>query len=526
MADRRPHLVRPGIFGRLRASMSAAADAWSQPASGLPYNAATTLGRLNRWRPASSGPNAVVAATGGELVRRSRDMRRNNPVAKRASDLLMTHIIGAGIRPRSLCTNQKTQQAITQLWDDWTKVSDADNTLDFYGQQQLAVLEMVTGGETFARMRTRRLSDGLPVPFQVQLIPAEQVPLEYQQPNGGNAVQQGIERDPIGARVAYWMLPQHPGDPVPGTAAPGITPVPVPAGDVCHLFNATDRIGQLRGLPWLASAMTTLHQVNDYMDAELVRKQAAAVMVGFLTQAADDNVSAEDLAKLGQVVQALDGIPDVVLEPGTMNILKPGQDVKFNEPADVGGSFEPFLRANYRAVAAAAGVLHQELTGDWTDANDRTFRAMFNTFKRQATAWQFNLVVVQLCQPVFARFIDYAVASGALKQPKSISDADLRRVAWSPDRWPYINPAQDIETTGMELALNLTSRTAAIAERGDDIEVVDQQIAQDRKREEALGLKPYVGPSAALAADGSGPVATASKSPKSPTDNSAQEPAT
>ena len=32
----------------------------------------------------------------------------------------------------------------------------------------------------------------------------------------------------------------------------------------------------------------------------------------------------------------------------------------------------------------------------------------------------FNLVVVQFCQPVWNRFIEYAVASGALKQPKSV----------------------------------------------------------------------------------------------------------
>ena len=523
MADRRLGLQRTSLLGRLRASMSAAADAWSQPASDLPYNAATTAGRLSRWRPTTSGPNAVVAATGSELVRRSRDMRRNNPVGKRAGDLLATHIIGSGIRPRSLCSNQKTQQAITQLWDDWTKLSDADGTLDFYGQQYLAGLEMITGGETFARMRTRRLSDGLPVPFQVQLIPAEQVPLEYQRANGGNAVQQGIERDPIGARVNYWMLPQHPGDPVPGGSASNISPVPVPAADVCHLFNATDRIGQLRGLPWLASAMTTLQQVGDYMDAELVRKQAAAVMVGFLLQNAEDDMTPERLAQMGQVVAAMDGVPDVVLEPGTMNILKPGQDVKFNEPADLGGSFDPFLRANYRAVAGAAGVLYQELTGDWSEANDRTFRAMFNTFKRQAAGWQFNLVVVQFCQPVWARFMDYAVASGALKQPKSVSDADLRRVAWSPDRWPYINPAQDVQATGMELALGLTSRTAAIAERGDDVETVDQQIAQDRKREAASGIKPYVGPEASLAADGTGVASAGNGRSATPDDASGED---
>ena len=32
------------------------------------------------------------------------------------------------------------------------------------------------------------------------------------------------------------------------------------------------------------------------------------------------------------------------LEPGTMQILEPGEDVKFSQPADVGASYAEFLR--------------------------------------------------------------------------------------------------------------------------------------------------------------------------------------
>lgn len=491
--------------------MTAAADAWADTTAATPFNAATVGGRFRRWRPLGSGPNAIVGTSAPQLVRRSRDMRRNNPIAKRAMDLLAAHIVGAGIRPQSLCPHDKTRSALMQAWDDWTKMSDADGVLDFYGQQYQAVIGMVAGGETFARLRTRLLSDGLPVPLQIQMIPAEQVPLDWNQPNGTNNVLQGIERNAIAARVAYWMYPQHPGDTLPIGQSVDLQPVRVDAADVCHLYNATDDIGQLRGLPWLAAAMTTLHQVNDYMDAELVRKQTAAVMVGFLLQKEETELSIGDVAQMGPTSVGADNIPDIAMEPGAFNVLNAGQDVKFNEPADVGSSFDPFLRANYRAVAAAAGVLYQELTGDWTSANDRTFRAQFNTFKRQATGWQYNLVCTQFNEPVWQRFIDYAVASGAIKPPKSLSDVDLRRVSWAPDRWAYINPAQDIAATGEELALGLNSRSAVVAERGDNVETIDAQIAADHRREQALGLN-------------FNPNGQAAGSFPPPSDNSAQQP--
>ncbi len=282
-------VLRPSLLGRFKASMSAAVDAWATPVGTVPFNAATRGGRFTRWRPTGSGPNAIVSASAPELLRRSRDMRRNNPVAKRAMDLLATHIVGAGIRPQSQCPDDQIRSQLMRAWDDWTKQSDADGVLDFYGQQYQAVVGMVAGGETFARLRTRRLSDGLPVPLQIQMIPAEQVPLDWSQPNGTNSVLQGIERNAISTRVAYWMYAQHPGDLMPPGQPINMEPLRVDAADICHLYNATDDIGQLRGLPWLAAAMTTLHQVNDYMDAELVRKQAAAVMVGFLLQKGDED---------------------------------------------------------------------------------------------------------------------------------------------------------------------------------------------------------------------------------------------
>jgi lambda family phage portal protein len=469
----------------------------NEPLQPTPIYQAASLGRrLASWRPGTPGPNSTVQASGPDLVRRSRDLRRNNPHAKRAMDLISTHVVGTGIKPRSLCTNRKVREALTELWADWTRVADADGVLDFYGMQALLVDEMVEGGEAFVRLRPRRVTDGLPVPFQLQALPTEMIPLDYNQPNGTNSVSQGIERDALGRRAAYWAYPRHPSEWVGSQFGVDMTPKPIPAGDVCHLFNVA-RIGQARGLPWLAAAMTTLHQVAQYQDAELLRKQMAAAIVGFVKKAYAGDVSAEEMAaEWGKVRDQMGDLPAVALEPGTMQYLEPGEDVEFNTPADVGGSYEPFLASNYRAVAAAGGVLYEELTGDWKNANDRTFRAQFETFKRSARQWQWNLVCAQFNDPVWRRFVSFAVASGAIKVPKSVSDADLYRVEHRPERWAYLNAKQDIEAIGSEMALGLTSRAGAIAERGDDIEVIDQQRSDDREREARMGL-PVPGAAAA-----------------------------
>ncbi|MCK8787648.1 phage portal protein [Roseomonas sp. NAR14] len=464
--------------------------------------------RLRGWRPPNTGPNAIVQLNGPDLLRRSRDLRRNVPHASRAINLIATHTVGTGIVPRSLCSNKKVREALTQLWSDWTAVADSDGLLDFYGLQNLAVTEMVEAGEAFCRLRARFLSDGLPVPLQLQILPTEMVPLDYSTPNGTNAVAQGIERDAVGRRVAYWTYPQHPEEWIGGAATLDNLPRPIPAEDVAHLYNVT-RAGQMRGLPWLASAITTLHQVAQYQDAELLRKQMAAAVVAFVKKSVEGGADpAEMAAQWGNVQEALGELPSVEMEPGTVQYLGPNEDIEFLTPGDVGNNYEAFLASHYRAIAAGTNTLYEELTGDWKNANDRTFRAALISFKRTVRQWQWGLVAAQFNVPIWNRFVGYAVSSGALKVPKSVGDADLYRVEWNPERWEYLNPVQDVQAIGEELSLGLTSRQAAIAARGDDIEVIDAQRQQDQEREQSLGI----------AFQAPGTIAAASAEPDAPAD--------
>ena len=63
------------------------------------------------------------------------------------------------------------------------------------------------------------------------------------------------------------------------------------------------------------------------------------------------------------------------LEPGTMQILEPGEDVKFSQPADVGASYAEFLCACSSARwQLAMGITYEMLTGDLTQVNYSSIR--------------------------------------------------------------------------------------------------------------------------------------------------------
>lgn len=461
----------------------------SAPASSssAAHHGASTGRRMGGWRPTGLGPNAIVAAEGPELIRRARDMVRNNPHAKRAISLYATHIVGTGMKPRSLCPNKRVRDTLHRLWADWTDYADADGAFDFYGLQTQAIREAGTTGDEFARMRGRRMSDGLPVPLQIQLLPAEQVPLDYGVPNGGNAVVQGIERDGLGRRQAYWMYRQNPGDAGLSLATNDWQLSRVDAADVCHLRFAPSN--QLRGLPWMASAITTLHQLGQWRDAALLRKQLIASLVGFVKRAVTEEMDAKKIAEMwGAIQETLGDLPDVSLEPGTMQYLNPGEEVTFTQWQETAGQDEVFERAALRTVAAGLDLVYEEISGDWEKTNDRTFRAAFNTAKRTIGQYQHQLLAFQFCRPIWNRWVDAAVGSGALKVPKSVSDADLKRVEWQPQDWDYLQPVQDVEAKLKAIAGGLDSRAATVARRGDDVEVVDAQRAADAERERAMTI--------------------------------------
>ena len=106
------------------------------------------------------------------------------------------------------------------------------------------------------------------------------------------------------------------------------------------------------------------------------------MFAGFITRLSpEDNLMGEGLPDASGA--ALAG-----LEPGTMQILEPGEDVKFSQPADVGASYAEFLRMQFRAVAAAMGITYEMLTGDLTQVNYSSIRAGLLEFRRRCEAIQ------------------------------------------------------------------------------------------------------------------------------------------
>ena len=168
-----------------------------------------------------------------------------------------------------------------------------------------------------------------------------------------------------------------------------------------------------------------------------------------------------------------------------MQFLDPGEDIKFSNPADVGGTYEIFIKQQLRAIAVGLGITYEQLTGDLSGVNYSSIRAGLLEFRRRCTALQHNLMVFQLCRPVWNKFIELAILSGAIKIPR---DSNFSSVKWIPQGFAWVDPQKEQNAQMNAVRSGFKSRAEVVSELGYDVEEIDEEIRNDNERAKNMGL--------------------------------------
>lgn len=181
------------------------------------------------------------------------------------------------------------------------------------------------------------------------------------------------------------------------------------------------------------------------------------------------------------------------LEPGTMQVLNPGEKVSFSNPADVGGSYEAFQYRMQLAIAAALGVPYAAMTGDPSKGNFSSQRSIELEFKRRVSQFQHQTLVFQMCRAVWARWIATAALAGSIKGLTPAIFARQQRalstVRWMPPKWDWVDPLKDLKADELAIKMGIMPRSDAIEARGGDAEEVDARRKEDQDRADGFGLR-------------------------------------
>lgn len=433
------------------------------------YDGAARGRNVKGWNVSSTSADAEIAS-GGRLLRdRARDLDRNNPLAAKATSLLVQNIVGEGIMP------SPKDESVMKAFETWARVCDADGQLDFYGLQCLSVRGMVTGGEMLAkrvRLPNRTLER---VPLQIRIMEPDHLDdfKHGRMPNGPQLIQ-GIEFDAKGRRAAYWLYGEHPGN----DFVTELVSKRVPASEIAHLYEKQRQ--QSRGVPWAAPVIRRMRDADDYDFAEIVRKKIEASSVAFVT---GDDTGDTQVGLNGQPAKLVtDSSGNIVetFEPGVIMHLRPGRDVKFNTPHSTAG-YEEFKRVSCREIAAGMRVPYAMLTGDSSQENFSAQRGQINEFRKFCAMIQWQTVVPMFLDPIWNWWTEAAFLAGLIDDPKPEAN-------WKMPKLAPIEPFKDALADVMLLRSGIRSYPDLVAERGYPWMTVLDEIREFNSKLDEAGI--------------------------------------
>lgn len=432
------------------------------------YEAAQAGRRTSHWRTSSLDATSEILGSSAKLRNIARDMVRNNAIAARGKALICGNTVGAGIVPRVEGVSKAVRAKILEHFE--TTAIDADGLNNLYGIQSMALGAVVESGEVLIRYRPRQSGDGLPLPFQLQVLEADYLD---ESRNGtsekGNRIIGGIEFDQIGRRVGYWLFPEHPGSTNIGGRV-GAASTFVPAQNIAHIYRV-DRPGQLRGVTWFAPVIMRIRDFADLTDAQLVRQKIAACFAAFITKTEAYQGTDAD-------IEAGSNYPTEAFEPGMIEHLREGEAVTFASPPTT-ADFPSYSDVTIREIAVGLGITPFALSGDLSRVNFSAGRLGWIEFQRNIDAWRWLMLMPQMMDRI-AAWTNQSMA--VAQMPKAA------RFAWSPPRREMIDPATEVTAARDAIRAGLSTRSAEVRSLGYDPLEVDAENAADAKRADDLEL--------------------------------------
>ena len=431
-------------------------------AKGYSHGGASYSKRAMRGFVVQSGsPSEDIDANNYTLRQRSRILYQSAPVATAALKRQRTNIVGPGLKLKSTIDRdvlgltkeeaeewQRHVQREFSIWADDKRNCDATGVNNFYSMQQLVALAWPMSGDVFALVNRAKPDRWCPYSLRLHIIEADRVRtpqvggalyggtvqsnplltnLTALKFTNGNYIYDGVEVDPSGAIVAYWVANNYPfqfdGELtklVRVEAYGRRTGLP----NILHVMDA-ERPEQYRGVPYLAQAIEPLLQLNRYTDAELTAAVVQSFFTAFVTTEAGGNEMPYN--EVGNPLE-----PEVSKDPneyelgaGTINILEPGEDIKMASSTHPNSGFKEFVLAMCEQVGAALEIPADLLLMSFNSSYSASRAALLEAWKgfRMRREWLAN----DFCRPVYELWLTEAVASGRVQAPGFLTDPAIRR---------------------------------------------------------------------------------------------------
>lgn len=442
------------------------------------------------WLATTQSINQELRGDLDRLRARGRELSHDNDYARKFIRLCQDNIVGPnGIRLQSRVQEAKGQpdrlasQAIEAAWLHWQTMADLTGRQHFVEMLRTAVGGLPSDGEFLLRI-VRGSAARNPYGIAIQAIDVDRIDTTYTGRHGNNLVLMGVEVDPYRRPVALHLFLAHPNDGEHSSRHRER----VPMDSLIHAFRP-DRPDQLRGYPWMAPGMLSLHHLGNFKLAALLAAEHGANHYGFFTTPDGQSPLGVEDDATGQSI--------ATSQPGVFDTLPAGTDFKPYDSKYPEQNFGPFVKTTLQRIASGWGVAYHSLANDLEGVSFSSIRSgTLEERDRWMTDQQWLIHAV--LERIFATWLQAALLSGAITMPNgsALPAAKLAKFArheWQPRRWDWVDPKADTEANILKVRAGLIAPQDLAASMGYDFDDVLSGIksAQDLAASYGITLPAY-----------------------------------
>lgn len=420
----------------------------------------------------SLSPKSDIEENRKTLRERTRDLAMNAPIATAAINATRTSCVGSGLVPKPKIDYEflgmskeeaiELQRKIKKEFSLWANstLCDTCDLNNFYELQQIVFADWLKNGEEFALIQYGSESSYMPYQLRIKLISADRVSTpgslnaEYDgfddELKNGNVIMNGVEINPDGRVVAYYICSNFPGEYSSKVSRwqrvlkrGRLTGNP----NILHVFNA-ERAEQYRGVPFLAPVIQALKQLTRYTEAEIMAAIINSMFALFVS------------TETGEEIEGFGGFDDdeewmkpngdvkddeIKLGSGIINYLKTGEKVEAVESKHPSGNYESFMGAFTNMIGAALEISPEVLMKKFGQSFSASKGALNETWRSfmMRRKWFIN----DFCQEIYNIWFAEAVSKGRINAPGFFTDPLIRQAytnaTWTGPAQGCLNPAQE-----------------------------------------------------------------------------------
>lgn len=479
-------------FPKTRQRLVASWERRPTPSAYVPYEAASQARERHGWNPTLASADATLLPHLWLMRARSRDAARNG-IGAGVVRTLVDYIVGkrglvrqSRIDPELFGGNEdvarQAERQIEAAHRRRTRRVDTASRLSWASMQRLACRTWIKDGDVIGNLVLERDNT-----LRIELIDADRLDT----PPGksvADGIRLGVELDANDVPVAYHFSKRHPNDygniqkqewvRVPRWNAVGRL-------NILHCFEHLD-VSQTRGAPFLSPALDRCDDNGEFVKYKLFQARGDAMRSYWVKT--EGGAYADEVAA-GEETDRGTPIEDV--ESGSVNYLKPGEDVVIPEPTRPGTETQVFRDTIHGEIAASTGLTIELISKDFSKTTWHAARQSSLEVTRTVGALQ-TMLIEQFVEPFDDMVCEDAILAGEVPLiPPSLYQTDP--VGFLGHRYQVpvrglVDPGQENDASVTAVEAGMSSLEDECATRGKDWQDVIDQKAREQAYAKSKGV--------------------------------------